>query len=199
MLLNTKSKNHSDENEARSNGKYSEFYVRLTKNRTIFLAEDLTKEVGANIVAMLLHFDAEDSEEEITILINSNGGDASSLTSIYDVMQMISAPVKTICLSKCYSAAAVLLATGTKGKRYALKHSQIMIHGLQCSFPLIGESDQAGSDNYFNFLNKSNLEVMKLLSKHTGKSLKEVESDCTRDFYLTPEKALEYGMIDKIL
>jgi ATP-dependent Clp protease protease subunit len=198
-LLKIKNKIHSEDEMAKSSPKYAEGYIKLTKNRTIFLAEDLTKENGAIIVAMLLYFDAQDPNEEITILINCNGGDASALMSIYDVMQMISAPVKTVCLSKCYSAAAVLLSTGAKGKRFALKHSQIMIHGLQCTFPLIGESDHVGSENYFNFLNKSNLDVMRLLSKHTGKNIKQVEKDCSRDFYLTPEAALKYGIIDRIL
>ena len=198
MLLNHKSKNQSEE-DPKYNSKYNECYIRLTKDRTIFLAEDLTKEIGSTIIAMLLYFDAENSQEDITILINCNGGDAAALMSIYDVMQMISAPVKTICLGKCYSAAAVLLATGTKEKRFALKHSQVMIHGLQCTFPLIGETDQIGSENYFKFLNKSNMDVMRLLSKHTGKDLKEVERDCTRDFYLTPESAIKYGIIDKII
>lgn len=194
-----KTKNNSDEDSVKVNSKYSEFYIKLTKNRTIFLSEDLTREIGASIIAMLLYFDNEDPNEEITILINSNGGDASALMAIYDVIQMISAPVKTVSLGKCYSAAAVLLAAGTKGKRFALKHAQIMIHGLQCSFPLIGESDQLSSENYFRFLNKSNLDVMRILAKHTGKNIKQIEKDCTRDFYLTAESSLQYGIIDRIL
>ena len=112
---------------------------------------------------------------------------------------MIQAPVKTVCMGKCYSAAAVLLATGSPGKRLAFRNSQIMIHGLQCAFPILGESDSISTENYFNFLTKSNTTVMKMLSKHVGKSIKELETDCLRDLYLTSEQALKYGMIDKIL
>lgn len=198
MLL--KQKNNSEEDQHNvQNEKYIEYYVKLTKNRTIFLKEDLTKEVAADIVAMLLYFDSMDQSEEITMLINCNGGDASALMSVYDTIQMINAPVITICVGKCYSAAAVLLATGTKGGRLAFKNSKIMIHGIQCTFPLIGESDESGSENYFKFLAKSNSDVMGLLAKHTGKSLSQITNDCKRDLYLTPEKAIKYGIIDKIL
>lgn len=198
-LLKIKSKLDHDEHENSGGSKYSESYVRLAKNRVIFLSEEITKEVGAAMSALMLYFDNLDHEKDITILINSNGGDASALSAIYDTMQMIRAPVKTVCLGKCYSAAAVLLATGSSGKRFALKNSQVMIHGLQCSFPAIGEGDSARTEKYFNFLMKSNGAVMKMLSKHIGKTAEEIEKDCLRDLYLNAEQALEYGIIDKIL
>jgi ATP-dependent Clp protease protease subunit len=198
-LLKIKNKLNQEDHNDSGGSKYGESYVRLAKNRVIFLSEDITKEVGSAISALMLYFDNLDNEKDITILINSNGGDASALSAIYDTIQMINSPVKTVCIGKCYSAAAVLLATGTAGKRYAFKNSQVMIHGLQCSFPAIGESNSNGTEKYFNFLNKSNNSVMKIMSKHTGKSVQEIEKDCLRDFYLTAEQALEYGIIDKIL
>jgi ATP-dependent Clp protease protease subunit len=198
-LLEIKNKLNHDDHGDSGGSKYSESYVRLAKNRVIFLSEEISKEVGAAISALMLYFDNQDKKKDITILINSNGGDASALSAIYDTMQMIKAPVKTVCMGKCYSAAAVLLATGSSGKRFALRNSQIMIHGLQCSFPAIGEGNSAGTEKYFNFLMKSNNTVMKMLSKHVGKSAEQIEKDCLRDFYLTSEQALEYGIIDKIL
>jgi ATP-dependent Clp protease protease subunit len=198
-LLKIKNKLNHDDHGDSGGSKYSESYVRLAKNRVIFLSEEISKEVGAAISALMLYFDNQDKKKDITILINSNGGDASALSAIYDTMQMIKAPVKTVCMGKCYSAAAVLLATGSSGKRFALRNSQIMIHGLQCSFPAIGEGNSAGTEKYFNFLMKSNNTVMKMLSKHVGKSAEQIEKDCLRDFYLTSEQALEYGIIDKIL
>jgi ATP-dependent Clp protease protease subunit len=198
-LLEIKNKLNHDDHGDSGGSKYSESYVRLAKNRVIFLSEEISKEVGAAISALMLYFDNQDEKKDITILINSNGGDASALSAIYDTMQMIKAPVKTVCMGKCYSAAAVLLATGSSGKRFALRNSQIMIHGLQCSFPAIGEGNSTGTEKYFNFLMKSNNTVMKMLSKHVGKSAEQIEKDCLRDFYLTSEQALEYGIIDKIL
>lgn len=197
-----KTKNKLNEDRAHvdcSDARYAESYIKLSKNRVIFLSEDITREVGATISALLLYFDSLDHEKDITILINSNGGDASALSAMYDTMQMIKAPVKTVCMGKCYSAAAVLLATGSAGKRFAFKNSQVMIHGLQCTFPVLGESDSTSTEKYFHFLMKSNDTIMKMLSKHIGKPAEEVEKDCQRDLYLTAEQALAYGIIDKIL
>lgn len=198
-LLKTKNKMNEEEMDFLPSGRYSESYVRLAKSRVIFLNEDITKETSASICALLLYFDNLDPTKDINLLINSNGGDASALGAIYDAMQMIEAPVKTICMGKCYSAAAILLATGSAGKRLALKNSQIMIHGLQCAFPLMGENDDIKSKIYFDFLKKSNTSIMKIMAKHVGKSAEEIEKDCLRDFYLTANQALEYGIIDKII
>ncbi len=198
-LSKIKNKLHEEEHEFSIGSRYSEAYIRLAKNRVIFLNEDITKETAASICALLLYFDHQDKEKEINLLINSNGGDASALGAIYDSMQMIDAPVKTVCMGKCYSAAAILLATGAAGKRMALKNSQIMIHGLQCAFPIMGENDDTKSKSYFNFLAKSNSNIMEIMSKHIGKPAAEIEKDCLRDFYLTANQALDYGIIDKII
>lgn len=198
-LSKIKNKLHDDNKSSENNNRYAETYIKLTKNRVIFLSEDVTKEVSSAISALILYFNKMDSKKDITIIINSNGGDAAALSAIYDIMHIVDAPIKTVCFGKCYSAAAVLLATGSPGKRYAFKNSQIMIHGLQCSFPVIGESDSTSTEKYFDFLTRSNNTVMKMLSNHIGKSVEEIEKDCLRDLYLTADEALAYGIIDKIL
>lgn len=177
---------------------YSDTYIKLTKDRTIFLSEDVGKDNAAQLSALLLYYDNLDHDQEITLYVNSNGGDASGLANIYDVMQMISAPVKTVCLGKCYSAGAVILATGTKGRRYALRSSKIMIHGIQFGFPLPGQ-DIINSKNYFDFIKENNDNIMKILAKHTGHSLEKVKNDCKEDVWLDPKQALQYGLIDHII
>ncbi len=190
--------NHNDEISFASFQRYAETYVTLSKERQIFLSEDVTQELAADLSALLLYYDNENSELPITLFINTNGGDTSGLSNIYDVMQMISAPIKTVCLGKCYSAGAVLLAAGSKGERYALKNSKIMIHGIQFVFPIPGD-DILTSKNYFNFIKDNNDNIMKILSLHTGQSLEKLKEDCKQDLYLTPKQALEYGLIDNIL
>ena len=177
---------------------YSETYVKLTKDRVIFLSEDVTKDNAAQLSALLLYYDNEDHNSEITLYLNSNGGDASGLSNIYDVMQMISAPIKTICLGKCYSAGAVILAAGSKGSRYAFKSSKIMIHGIQFGFPLPGQ-DIISSKNYYDFIKENNDNIMKILAKHTGHPLEKLKEDCKQDVWMDPKQALQYGLIDHII
>jgi ATP-dependent Clp protease protease subunit len=179
-------------------GGYSDTYIKLTKNRVIFVSEDITKESAAQLSALLLYYDNENREEPITIYLNSNGGDASGLANIYDVMQLIKAPVKTVCTGKCYSAGAVILAAGTKGGRYALKSSKIMIHGIQFGFPLPGQ-DIINSKNYYDFLKENNDNIMKILAHHTGHSLDKLKQDCQQDLWMDAKQALKYGIIDKII
>lgn len=177
---------------------YSDTYVKLTKDRVIFLSEDVTKDNAAQLSALLLYFDNEDHESEITLYVNSNGGDASGLSNIYDVMQMISAPIKTVCLGKCYSAGAVILAAGSKGRRYAFKSSKVMIHGIQFGFPLPGQ-DIISSKNYYDFIKENNDNIMKMLAKHTGHTLEKVKEDCKQDCWMDAKQALQYGIIDHII
>ena len=177
---------------------YSDTYIKLTKDRVIFLSEDVTKDNAAQLSALLLYYDNEDHNSEITLYVNSNGGDASGLSNIYDVMQMISAPVKTICLGKCYSAGAVILAAGTKGSRYAFRSSKIMIHGIQFGFPLPGQ-DIISSKNYYDFIKENNDNIMKILANHTGHPLEKLKEDCKQDVWMDPKQALQYGLIDHII
>lgn len=176
---------------------YTESYIRLAKDRVIFVSEDITKQSATELSAMLLYYDNE-NHDDISIYLNSRGGDAAGLSNIYDVMQMIHSPITTICMGKCYSAAAVILAAGSEGQRFAFKNSRIMIHGIQASFPIPG-TDVTNSKNYYEFLEDNNDNIMKILSKHTGQPLKKLKDDCSRDVWLTAREALNYGLIDKII
>ena len=111
---------------------------------------------------------------------------------------MISAPIKTICIGKCYSAGAVILAAGTKGERYAFKSSKIMIHGIQFGFPLPGQ-DIINSKNYYDFIKENNDNIMKILANHTGHPLEKLKEDCKQDLWLDAKQALNYGIIDHII
>lgn len=189
---------HDHDRELPPANHYIETYIKLAKNRIIFLSEDVNKDVAAQLSAMLLYFDNEDHEAPIELYIHSNGGEVSGLSNIYDVMQMISAPIKTICIGKCYSAGAVLLAAGTKGQRFAFKNSNVMIHGIQCGFPIPGH-DVVNSKNYYDFLKDHNDTVMKILAHHTGHSLEKIKQDCLQDVWMDAKQALEYGIIDHII
>lgn len=194
-----KSKNHEGDFNFPKMSKYLDSYVYLSKDRHIFLNEDVTKDTSSIVSALLLHYDNKDPSKDIFIYINSNGGDASALTNMYDVIQFISAPVSTVCMGKAYSAGAVLLAAGAKGKRYAYKHSSIMIHGIQCAFPILSENDGPGARNYYEFLSSHNDTIMQILADHTGHSLEKVKKDCTRDYFMGAEEAVRYGLIDQVL
>ena len=177
---------------------YSSSYVKMSQSRAIFFSEDVTKNAGAELSALLLYYDNKDHEEPIHLYIHSNGGDVAGLTNIYDVMQMVKAPIKTILLGKCYSAGAVMLAAGTKGERYALKSSKVMIHGIQFVFPLPGE-DIVTSKNYLEFVEENNDVLMKILAKHSGHSLEKLKADCAREYWMDAKAAQEYGLIDHII
>ena len=177
---------------------YADTYVKLAKHRILFVSEDVTNTMAAQLSAMLLYFDNEDHEMPIEMYIHSNGGLITGLANIYDVMQMIQAPIKTVCIGKCYSAAAVLLAAGTKGERYALKNSSLMIHGIQFGFPIPGH-DVTSSQSYYDFVNSNNDNIMKMLAYHTGHSLEKVKTDCKQDMWMNAKQALDYGLIDHII
>lgn len=177
---------------------YASSYIKMSQNRAIFFSEDVTIQAGAELSALLLYYDNLDHEAPIHLYIHSNGGDVAGLTNIYDVMQMVKAPIKTILLGKCYSAGAVMLAAGTKGERYALKSSKVMIHGIQFTFPIPGE-DIVNSKNYLEFIEDNNDILMKILSKHTGQPLDKLKEDCVREYWMDAKTAKEYGLIDHII
>lgn len=177
---------------------YAESYVKMSKSRAIFLSEDISQKVGAELSAMMLYYDNMDHEAPIHLYIHSNGGDVSGLANIYDVMQMVNAPVETILLGKCYSAGAVILASGSAGKRYALRSSKVMIHGIQFAFPIPGD-DMTSNKNYLKFIDENNDNIMKMLANHTKQSLDKIKADCTRELWMDAKKAKEYGIIDHIL
>lgn len=176
---------------------YADSHIRLVKHRTLFLAEDVSVKSASDISAMLLYLDAI-GDEEITLNIHSNGGSVAGLDNIYDVMQLLRSPIKTVCVGKAYSAGAVLLAAGSIGRRYALKHSNIMIHGIQAQFPIPGH-DLNNSKNYYDFLYRHNSNIIKILAKHTGHTVAKVREDCLQDVFMTPKQAKSYGIIDHII
>jgi ATP-dependent Clp protease, protease subunit len=176
--------------------RYTECYTNLANNRIIFISEVITKDVAASMSALLLYYDQESEVDDINVYINTNGGDVSALLSIYDTMHIISAPVKTICIGKAYSAGADILAAGTKGKRYATRHSMGMIHSIQCETQA---NDQVKSKIVLDFIKENNLLLMNILAKNTGKSLKEILEDCKQDKYMDAKEMRAYGLVDHII
>lgn len=177
---------------------YGESYVKLTKSRSIFISEGVTDRLGAELSAMLLYYDNQDHEAEVNIYIHTDGGATTGMANIYDLMQMVRAPVKTILLGKAYSAGAWILAAGTKGKRYALRSSKVMIHGTQFVFPIPG-FDFTNSKNYLEFVDAENDAMLKVMAKHTGQPFEKVKADCQTEHWMDAKAAKEYGIIDHII
>jgi len=191
-------KNNQDSTLEILSGAYKDTYIRLSKYRSIFISEHVTTRLAAEISALLLYFDNLDHEAPIKMYIHSEGGEVDGLFHIYDTMQMVHAPIETFCIGKCYSAAAVILAAGSKDHRFAFKNSRVMIHGIQCLFPLPGV-DITNSKNYHQFLEDHNDNIMKVMSQHTGQSLDKIRKDCLEDVWMSAEAAQAYGIIDHII
>ncbi len=172
-----------------------DIYSRLLKDRIIMLNGEITDEVASVVVSQLLFLESEDPEKDIFLYINSPGGVVTAGLAIYDTMQYIKCDVTTICIGSAASMGALLLASGTKGKRYSLPHSRIMIHQ-----PIGGITGQATE---IEIHAKEILRLKKLLNeilaKHTGKRLKTIEKDTERDYFMDAKEALGYGIIDKII
>ena len=172
-----------------------DIYSRLLKDRIILLGTEVNDTVASLICAQLLFLESQDPEKEISLYINSPGGSVTAGMAIYDTMQFIAAPVTTLCMGRAASMGAFLLAGGAKGKRYALPHSQIMIHQPSGGYQ--------GQVTDIEIHTKEVLRMKKtlntILATNTGQSLKKVTADTERDNYLTAEAALNYGLIDNIL
>ena len=171
-----------------------DIYSRLLKERIIFLGTPINDEVGNNVMAQLIFLEYENPEKDITLYINSPGGYVSAGLAIYDTMQHVRPNIATICIGNCASMAAVLLAAGTKGKRYALPHSRIMLH--QPSGAATGQSTDIQITAKEIVRTKETL--AEIVAKHTGKSIDEVREKTDRDFYMGPEEAKAFGVIDEI-
>ena len=171
-----------------------DIYSRLLKERIIFLGTPINDEVANNVMAQLIFLEYENPEKDITLYINSPGGYVSAGLAIYDTMQHVRPNIATICIGSCASMAAVLLAAGTKGKRYALPHSRIMLH--QPSGAATGQSTDIQITAKEIVRTKDTL--TEIVSKHTGKSIDEVRAKTDRDFYMGPEEAKAFGVIDEI-
>lgn len=177
---------------------YSDSYVKMTKDRSIFLSEVVTDKLGAEMSAMMLYFDSQDPDAVINVYIHTNGGANTGLANIYDVMQMIHAPVKTILLGKAYSAGSWILAAGSRGMRFALRSAKVLIHGSQFVFPIPG-FDFTNSKNYLEFVNAENDAMLKALAAHTGQTFEKVKADCQTEKWMDAEEAKAYGIIDHII
>ena len=171
-----------------------DIYSRLLKERIIFLGTPINDEVANNVMAQLIFLEYENPEKDITLYINSPGGYVSAGLAIYDTMQHVRPNIATICIGNCASMAAVLLAAGTKGKGYALPHSRIMLH--QPSGAATGQSTDIQITAKEIVRTKETL--AEIVAKHTGKSIDEVREKTDRDFYMGPEEAKAFGVIDEI-
>jgi len=172
-----------------------DIYSRLLKDRIIFIGGPIDDHVANLVVAQLLHLEAEDPKKDINIYINSPGGVVTAGMAIYDTIQFIKPDVSTTCIGQAASMGALLLAAGTKGKRYSLPNSRIMIHQ-----PLGGAQGQASdieiAAKEIVFLKER---LSKILQKHTGQTLKKIEKDTDRNFFMTAEEAESYGLIDQVI
>ncbi|PJE64691.1 MAG: ATP-dependent Clp protease proteolytic subunit [Candidatus Ryanbacteria bacterium CG10_big_fil_rev_8_21_14_0_10_43_42] len=173
-----------------------DIYSRLLKERIIFLGGPINDPMANAIIAQLLFLESQDPKKDIQIYINSPGGSVSSALAIYDTMQYIKPPVSTICVGLAASGAALLLASGAKGKRYALPNAEIMIHQIMAG-GIEGQATdiEISARHILRLKDKLN----QILSKHTGKSITVVDKDTDRDYHMEPEEAKKYGIIDEII
>jgi len=172
-----------------------DIFSRLLKERIIFLGSVVNDDVANIITAQLLFLESEDPEKDIHFYINSPGGSITAGLAIYDTMQYIRPDVSTLCLGQAASMGAWLLAAGAKGKRYALPHARILLHQ-----PLGGMQGQATEiDIHAREILRIREQMHHILASHTGQSLKRIERDTERDFFLTSKQAHEYGIIDEVI
>ncbi len=172
-----------------------DIYSRLLKDRIIFMGEQVADGMANTVIAQMLFLESEDPDKDINLYINSPGGSVTAGMAIYDTMQYIRPDVATICMGQNTSMAALLLAAGAKGKRYALPHSRIMIHQ-----PLGGAQGQATDiDIQAREILKMRDVLNHILAEHTGQDLEKIRVDTERDFFMSSEEALEYGIIDRII
>ena len=173
-----------------------DIYSRLLKDRIVFLGTPIDDGVANIIMAQLLHLEGEDPDKDIALYINSPGGSTYALMAVYDTMQFVKPDVATYCMGLAASAAAVLLAGGAHGKRYALPHSRIMVHQPHVS----GVGGQATDiEIHAKEILKTREEINEILALHTGRSIELVSEDTDRDFWLSAKEAVEYGAVDSIL
>jgi ATP-dependent Clp protease protease subunit len=172
-----------------------DIFSRLLKDRIVFLGSPITDEIANVITAQLLFLESEDPERDIHFYVNSPGGSVTAGLAIYDTMQYIRPEVSTLCLGQAASMAAWLLASGARGKRYALPHARVMIHQ-----PLGGVQGQAVDiDIQAHEILRLREQMNNILVKHTGQTLKKIEKDTDRDMFMTGKQAVEYGLVDEVI
>lgn len=172
-----------------------DIYSRLLKERIIFLGSPINDDVANTIIAQLLFLDSQSREKDIKIYINSPGGSVSAGLAIYDTMQYVKSKVSTISVGIAASMAATLLASGEKGKRFALPNSEIMLHQVMGGAEGQASDIKIRAEHILKMHERLNL----ILSKHTGQDIKKIEKDTERDFFMTAQEAKTYGIIDKII
>ena len=172
-----------------------DIYSRLLKDRIIIMGEEVLDGMANTVIAQMLFLESEDPDKDINMYVNSPGGSVTAGMAIYDTMQYIKPDIATICMGQATSMAALLLAAGTEGKRYALPHSRIMIHQ-----PLGGTQGQATDiDIHAREILKMRDTLNHILFEHTGQPLEKVRKDTERDYFMTSEEAKEYGIVDKVI
>lgn len=172
-----------------------DIFSRLLKDRIVFIGSPITDAVADTVIAQLLFLESENPEKDIYVYVNSPGGHVTAGLAMYDTMQYIKPDVATICIGQAASMAAVLLAAGTKGKRYALPHARVMLHQV-----LGGVEGQATDiEIHAKEILRVREEINRILAKHTGQPLERISKDSERDFFLTAKDALEYGIVDAII
>ena len=172
-----------------------DIYSRLLKDRIIFMGDQVQDGMANTVIAQMLFLESEDPDKDIFLYINSPGGVITAGLAIYDTMQYIRPDVATICMGQTTSMAALLLAAGAKGKRYALPHSRVMIHQ-----PLGGMQGQATDINiHAKEILKVRETLNQILAKHTGQDIQKIREDTERDFFMSSEEAKNYGIIDKVI
>ncbi|MEW6429186.1 MAG: ATP-dependent Clp endopeptidase proteolytic subunit ClpP [Thermodesulfobacteriota bacterium] len=172
-----------------------DIYSRLLKERIIFLGTVVNDAVANLIIAQLLFLEAEDPDKDITFYINSPGGSVTAGLAIYDTMRYVRCDIATLCMGQAASMGAVLLAAGANGKRYSLPNSRILIHQ-----PMGGFQGQASDiDIHAREILRMREDLNRILAEHTGQKIKKIQTDTERDFFMSPEEARKYGIIDKVL
>ncbi len=172
-----------------------DIYSRLLEERIVFLGQGIDDTIANSVIAQLLFLEKEDADKDITLYVNSPGGQVSSTLAMYDTMQLIKPDVSTVCLGMAASGGALILLGGAKGKRFALPHSEIMIHQ-----PLGGAQGQATDIAiHADHIIQTKRTLNEMIARHSGQDIKKVEEDTERDNFMTAEAALKYGLIDKIV
>ncbi len=172
-----------------------DIYSRLLKDRIIFIGASISDELANSVIAQMLFLQSEDPDKDINMYINSPGGSVTAGLAIFDTMQYIKPDVCTTCIGQATSMGALLLAAGTKGKRFALPNSRIMIHQ-----PIGGVQGQATDiDIQAKEILRVKKTINEILAKHTKQPIERIEKDADRDFFMSPEQAVEYGLIDKVI
>lgn len=172
-----------------------DIYSRLLKDRIVFIGDEIDDHVANLVIAQLLFLENQDPEKDIKLYINSPGGSVTAGMAIYDTMQYIKSDVSTICIGIAASMASVLLAAGAKSKRFCLQNSEVMIHQIMGGMQGQASDIKIHAERILRLKNRLN----EILTKHTGKELATIEKDSDRDYFMSAEEAVTYGIVDKVI